>query len=129
MALLLLAAAFLISLFLTVASKFNMMYNIMLIIILIGKFTIVPVTQYVYLNDIVTFECATNMTGFLYFNVGGRIPPSQITTSLPNGGTKISFSVTATNQSNGTDVTCHVFNDTATETVHIYVQGLYGLFA
>ena len=75
-----------------------------------------------------TFECATNMTEFLYFNVGGGNPPSQVTTSLPNEGTKISFSVTATNQSNGTDITCHIFNETATETVYIYVQGLYALF-
>ena len=54
MALLLLAAAILISKFLTVASKLNMMY--MLILILIGIFAIVPVTQYVYLDHIVTFN-------------------------------------------------------------------------
>ena len=127
MALLLLAAAILISIFLTVADKLNMMY--MLILILIGTFTIVPVTQYVYLDHIVTFECATNMTEILYFDVGRALPFSVIPSSLPNGGTKISLSLTAMNESNGTGVTCHVLNRTATETVYIYVQGLYDLFA
>ena len=67
------------------------------------------------------------MTEILYFDVGRALPFSEISSSLSNGGTKISLSLTATNESNRTDVTCHVLNGTATETVHIYVQGLYDL--
>ena len=81
-------------------------------------------TQYVYINDTVTFECATNLTGYsLYFLVGGKVPSSQASETLPNGGTAISFSLTATNQLNGTDVTCYTVNGNATETAYVYVQG------
>ena len=99
----------------------------MVFIVSSSIFTIVPVTQYVYLDHIVTFECATNMTEILYFDVGRALPFSVIPSSLPNGGTKISLSLTATNKSNGTDITCHIFNGTATEAAYIYVQGLYML--
>ena len=77
-------------------------------------------TQYVYLNDTVTFECAfTNLSG--YFISRGTIPP---VTTLANGsGTMISFSLTATIQVNGTDVTCYTVNGNATETAYVYVQG------
>uniref|UniRef100_A0A1X7TDD1 Immunoglobulin domain-containing protein n=1 Tax=Amphimedon queenslandica TaxID=400682 RepID=A0A1X7TDD1_AMPQE len=88
-------------------------------------FTIVPVTQYVYVNDTVTFECATNVTGNnLYFIARGAIPPSQSSVALPEGGIMISFNLTATIASNGTDVTCYTqFNGNATETAYLYVQG------
>ena len=122
MALLLFAAAILISLSLTAASNLNS-YDI-IILIFTGIFTIIPVTQYVYLNDTVTFECATNLTGYsLYFLVGGKVPSSQASKTLPNGGTAISFSLTASNQLNGTDVTCYTVNGNATETAYVYVQG------
>ena len=76
-----------------------------------------------------TFECAaTNMTEILYFDVGRALQHSVIRSSLPYGEEKISLSLTATNKSNGTDITCHVLNGTVTETVYIYVQGLYDLF-
>ena len=72
-----------------------------------------------------TFECATNLTGNnLYFIAGGAIPPSLSSVTLPNGGIMISFNLTATNESNGTDVTCYTqFNGNATETAYLYVQG------
>ena len=79
-------------------------------------------TQYVYLNDTVTFECTlTNLSG--YFISRGAIPPSLVVTTLANGGTMLSFSLTATNQVNGTDVTCYTINGAATETAYVYVQG------
>ena len=122
MAPLLFAAAILISLSLTAASNLNS-YDI-IILIFTGVFTIIPVTQYVYLNDTVTFECATNLTGYsLYFLVGGKVPSSQASETLPNGGTAISFSLTAANQLNGTDITCYTVNGNATETAYVYVQG------
>ena len=82
-------------------------------------------TQYVYINSTVTFECATNLTGYdIYIITRGAQPSSQTFASLPNGGEMISFNLTATNQSNGTDVTCYtLFNGNATETAYLYVQG------
>ena len=83
-----------------------------------------PETQYVYINDTVTFECATNLTGHaLIFTVGGVIQLSTAVTTLPNGGRKISLSQVATDQLNGTDVVCQDNNGNAAETVYIYVQG------
>ena len=72
-----------------------------------------------------TFECATNLTGYnLYFTIGEVIQLSATVTSLPNGGRKISLSQVATDQINGTGVVCHAVNDgNVTETVYIYVQG------
>ena len=72
-----------------------------------------------------TFECATNLTGYnLYITIGEVIQLSATVTSLPNGGRKISLSQVATDQINGTGVVCHVLNDgNVTETVYIYVQG------
>ena len=122
MAPLLFAAVILISLSLTAASNLNS-YDI-IILIFTGIFTIIPVTQYVYLNDTVTFECATNLTGYsLYFLVGGKVPSSQASETLPNGGTAISFSLTASNQLNGTDITCYTVNGNVNETAYVYVQG------
>ena len=34
-----------------------------------GIFTIVPETQYVYLNHNVTFEYSTNLTGYILMNI------------------------------------------------------------
>ena len=72
-----------------------------------------------------TFECATNLTGYnLYFIVRGSIQHSLSSVTLPNGAIIISFNLTATNESNGTDVTCYtLFNGNATETAYLYIQG------
>uniref|UniRef100_A0A1X7UEJ0 Fibronectin type-III domain-containing protein n=1 Tax=Amphimedon queenslandica TaxID=400682 RepID=A0A1X7UEJ0_AMPQE len=88
-------------------------------------FTIEPETQYVYVNDTVTFECATNLTGNnIYFLSKGVQPSSQSIVALPNGGMMISFNLTASNESNGTDATCYtLFNGHSTETAYVYVQG------
>ena len=71
-----------------------------------------------------TFECATNLTGYnLYFTIGELIQHSITVTKLPNGGRKISLSQVATAQLNGTGVVCHALDGNVTETVYIYVQG------
>ena len=84
-------------------------------------------TQYVYVNDTVTFECATNVTGsgnnMIYFVVGGSIEPSKSSATLPNGGVMISISLTATNELNETDVVCRTLSGSATETAYLYIQG------
>uniref|UniRef100_A0A1X7UFC6 Fibronectin type-III domain-containing protein n=1 Tax=Amphimedon queenslandica TaxID=400682 RepID=A0A1X7UFC6_AMPQE len=82
-------------------------------------FTIVPVTQYVYVNDTVTFECATNVTQLGIFFV---IYPS-VMGSVSNSAGMASLNLTATSEVNGTSVTCHVSNGTATEPAYLYVQG------
>ena len=89
-------------------------------------FTIVPETQYVYVNDTVTFECATNLTGYILVILTRGVPPSfQASVTLPNGGMMILVNLTATNESNGTDVTCLALSNggNANETAYLYVQG------
>ena len=71
-----------------------------------------------------TFECATNVTGNSLFIFNRGVQPSlQTYVLLPNGGEMISFNLTATNESNGTDIICKTFNGNATETAYLYVQG------
>ena len=85
-------------------------------------FTIVPETQYVYVNDTVTFECATNGTEDLSFVTY----PSFIDQVLTGIGL-LSFNLTATSKINGTSVTCHGPNE-ATKPAYLYVQGQYNTF-
>ena len=76
-------------------------------------FTVVPVTQYAYINDTVTFDCATNLTGYiLSFNYGPGVSLSASLTTLdiPGGGKRIIANITATTQLNGTTVTCTAVN-------------------
>ena len=73
-----------------------------------------------------TFECATNVTGYGLVILNRRVPASpQAFVTLPNGGVMVSFNLTATKASNGTDVTCKAFSNdgNATETAYLYVQG------
>ena len=74
-------------------------------------YTIVPVTQYVYLNDTVKFKCATNLTNYDLFLItkGSECLVSHET--LTNGGVMMSCSLTASSEINGTYVTCHGTNE------------------
>ena len=86
-------------------------------------FTIVPVTQYVYLNDTVEFECATNLTEYhLILITKGECSKTQDKTP-DAGGKMVSCSLTASSEINGTNVTCHTYNGDATEPAYVYVQG------
>uniref|UniRef100_A0A1X7T0G2 Fibronectin type-III domain-containing protein n=1 Tax=Amphimedon queenslandica TaxID=400682 RepID=A0A1X7T0G2_AMPQE len=84
------------------------------------SFIIVPVTQYVYANDNVTFECGINVTQPI---------PSFVTTpsvdgSVLSSGGMASLTLTATSEVNGTEVTCRVPDEaTTTEPAYLYVQG------
>ena len=54
-----------------------------------------------------TFECATNLTGYtLRFDYGGSIDSKVKQTNLPDGGIKISTTFIVTNTNNGTSVSC-----------------------
>ena len=97
-------------------------------------FTVVPVSQYAYVNDTVTFDCATNLTGYsLSFNYvtgpGVSLSASQATLDIPGGGERIIANITATSQLNGTIVTCSAINllnvmiVAISNPAYIYVQG------
>ena len=82
-------------------------------------------TQYVYLNDTVTFECATNMTGYtINFIYGNNVLPNE--TTLPNNrGKRTTF--TATSSINGTDIFCSAHMNTMTNftgLAYLYIQGI-----
>ena len=88
-------------------------------------FTTVPETQYVYVNDTVTFECSTNSTEY--------INSFMIDTNPPLGGVypynhhwTVGLTLTATSELNGTSFTCRVLHDT-TEPAYLYVQGQYNI--
>ena len=101
------------------------------LLIATGIFTIVPETQYVYLNHNVTFECATNLTGyslsFYHIFSGGSIIPTSKQTNLPYGGIKITTTFIVTSANNGTGVKC-IADDSGNRTTftsleYAYAQG------
>ena len=80
-------------------------------------------TQYVYLNDTVKFECATNLTDYDLFLIATRSECLVSHETLPNGGAMVSCSLTASSEVNGTNVTCYASNENATKPAYVYVQG------
>ena len=117
--------AIILTLFLSIAAGIILglilLTLVLFYVVLIGIFTTVPVTQYVYINDTVTFECASETS--IYFIAGGLIQHSQSSVTLPNGGMMISINLTATKDSNETNVTCYTVSGNATKTAYLYVQG------
>ena len=82
-------------------------------------------TQYVYLNDTVTFECATNMTGYTINFIYGKNVSANETTLLNNRGKRTTF--TATSNINGTDIICIARMDIMTSSTglaYLYIQGI-----
>ena len=99
-------------------------------------FTIVPETQYVYLNDNVTFECATNLTGYSLEFIVKKHGSTQtiglevIRTDLPGGGEIATASFVVTAKLNGTSIRCIADNkDNKSESpivssfAYVYAQG------
>ena len=83
-------------------------------------------TQYAYLNDSVSFECATDLTGYtLDLIFGMSVPPSLRIVPLSNGGQMVSANITATNQSNGSCAICYANLLNETEKACLYVQGQF----
>ena len=78
-----------------------------------------------------TFECATNLTGYtLEFEYGGSIDVTLKQTNLPDGGVKITTTFIVTSTNNGTTIRCHADNDgtnqhTYSSKVPVYAQGQY----
>ena len=81
-------------------------------------------TQYVYLNDTVKFECSTNLTDYSLFLITKGSECLISHDALPNaGGMVVSCSLTASSEVNGTQVTCYAPNENVTEPAYVYVQG------
>ena len=75
-----------------------------------------------------TFECATNLTGYtLTFSYGGSIAVTVKQTNLSDGGIKVSTTFIVTSTFNGTSVRC-IADDSVntpmfTSITYVYVQG------
>ena len=82
-------------------------------------FTVVPETQYVYINDTVTFECATNLTGYILFF------ETKLSVDETFDGMMVSLNLKGSIEVNGTAFTCRASNGDATEPAYVYVQGQY----
>ena len=115
----------LINLFLITYGKDIFKFTFFTLFIVSGSiFTIVPKTQYVYVNDTVTFECATNETEL---HLSFVTYPSDIGSVLFSTGIA-SLNLTATSEVNGTSVTCQVatgHTTAVTAPAYLYVQGQY----
>ena len=73
-----------------------------------------------------TFECATNLTGYtLRFTNGGF--DNEII--LPGGGIKITQTFNVTSAKNGTSLRCFVNENTSLQTplAYVYAQGQYNM--
>ena len=91
-----------------------------------GIFTIVPTTQYVFINQVATFECAIDDTGYMLgFNVPGVTPCDTTVTDLPGGGQQATYSFKVTSGNNGTRVRCTADdgNNLLYHEVYAYAQG------
>ena len=98
-------------------------------------FTIVPTTQYVWINQTVTFTCATNITGYslTISHFGPNHIPLYISIHsilLPEGGKYIAGSFIASQMVNGTGVICvaHAENESTlqfTLPAYTYTQGRF----
>ncbi|XP_019857357.1 PREDICTED: uncharacterized threonine-rich GPI-anchored glycoprotein PJ4664.02-like isoform X2 [Amphimedon queenslandica] len=93
-------------------------------------FTIVPVTQYAYINDTVTFECARSNRLTQIDLVFVTYPPViglVSLLSLLNGKKVMLLKLTATSEINGTSVICTtqrlIGAPIATPPAYLYVQG------
>ena len=92
-------------------------------------FTTIPTTQYVWINQNVRFECATNITGYhLQYSIVPSVTKKEILASLPGGGELLTVIFTVTSDNNGSTVRCYAETDTKplpeTPIVHAYAQGI-----
>ena len=90
-------------------------------------FSIKPITQYVWSNQAVTFECGTNISGYsLSFSIpAGIIYVTSVMDLLPEDRlATITFIATAA--TNGTSIRCSADDGNVlhfTEAAYVYVQG------
>ena len=114
--------------FLTTHGKQFKIYSFTLFIVSGSIFiTTVPVTQYVYVNDTVTFECGTNSTIDTNSLMIDTNPPLGGLYRYYNHHWTVRLTLTATSELNGTSVTCRVLHVGTTEPAYLYVQGQYNI--
>ena len=105
----------------------TVIWGVMTYCVLIDIFTIVPTTQYVWINQTATFTCATNVTGYsLIFSVSGGVADVPTLMDLPGGGQLATTSFTVTSDNNGTSARCLADNGdllTSATPVYAYAQG------
>ena len=114
--------------FLTPHGKQFKIYSFTLFIVSGSIFTFVPVTQYVYVNDTVTFECGANATEYINSLMIDANPPLGGLYRHYNNDLMVGLTLTATSEINGTSFTCRVLNVATTEPAYLYVQGQYFTF-
>ena len=89
----------------------TVIWGIMTYCVLIDILTIVPTTQYVWINQTATFTCAINVTGYiLSFSIPAGVAHGTTVTDLPEGGELATSSFTVTSDNNGTSVRCLATN-------------------
>ena len=113
--------------FLTTHGKQFKIYSFTLFIVSGSIFTTVPETQYVYVNDTVTFECGTNSTIYIV-NLWIDANPPLVGVYPYNHYLTVGFTLTATSEINGTSFTCRSLHEDTTEPAYLYVQGQYFTF-
>ena len=79
-------------------------------------------TQYVYVNDTVTFECGANSTEYIHSLMIDTNPPLHGVYPY-NHYLTVGLTLTATSEINGTSFTCRVLHVATTEPAYLYVQG------
>ena len=105
----------------------TVIWGVMTYCVLIDIFTIVPTTQYVWINQTATFTCATNDTEYiLSFSIPAGIAHVTTVTNLPEDDLLATTSFTVTSDNNGTSVRCTADNgDLLTSTtlysVHVHL--------
>ena len=113
--------------FLTTHGKQFKIYSFTLFIVSGSIFTTVPETQYVYVNDTVTFECGTNSTEYTQSLRIDTNPPLGVL-PLYISYLKVFIKLIATSEINGTSVTCRALHVVGTtEPAYLYVQGQYNI--
>ena len=77
-----------------------------------------------------TFECATNLTGYILsfsYSYDGSVAVTVKQINLPDGGIKVSTTFTVTSTLNGTRVGCRADHSVNTPMVtslaNVYIQG------
>ena len=103
----------------------TVIWGVMTYCVLIDIFTIVPTTQYVWINQTATFTCATNVTGYiLFFSIPASVDHIPTVTDLPGGGLLATTSFIVTSDNNGTSGLAEDATDIQfTTKVFAYAQG------
>ena len=107
----------------------TVIWGVMTYCVLTDIFTIVPTTQYVWINRTATFTCAINISEHtVTFSIPSVDEDASLQT-LPGGEQVATAAFIATLDTNGTNVTCGALDGftvvTSTTAVQVFVQSKY----